>query len=239
MASREEEKRQRREARMAAEAQAAAAAKRQKRVQFALGALLVVAAIAGVVLAISSGGGGGGGGGAKTPTTSGKDKLPALQQADLAKAAKAAGCVLLNPAAAPANHVNGKVKYATNPPSSGNHSSNPAPDGIYDPANAPSPEDAVHSMEHGRVEIQYRPGTDKATIADLETLVSEPIQGKAGYKTLLFQNSTNMPYAVAATAWGHILGCKSVQAPQIWDALRDFRTKYVDQGPEKGIPPTN
>jgi hypothetical protein len=43
---------------------------------------------------------------------------------------------------------------------------------------------------------------------------------------------------VAATAWGHIIGCKTVK-PAMFDALRDFRVKYVDQGPEKGIPPTN
>ena len=49
---------------------------------------------------------------------------------------------------------------------------------------------------------------------------------------LLFQNQTHMPYAVAATAWGHILGCKTF-SPKVFDALRDFRMTYTNQGPEQ------
>jgi hypothetical protein len=40
-----------------------------------------------------------------------------------------------------------------------------------------------------------------------------------------------MPYAVAATAWTHILGCKSF-TPKVFDAIRAFRTKYTLKGPE-------
>jgi hypothetical protein len=41
-----------------------------------------------------------------------------------------------------------------------------------------------------------------------------------------------MPYAVAATAWGHVLGCPTFN-PRIFDAMRDFRLTYTNQGPEQ------
>ena len=49
---------------------------------------------------------------------------------------------------------------------------------------------------------------------------------------LLFQNNTNMPYAVAATSWTRLLGCKTFN-PRIFDAIRAFRTEYVDKAPEQ------
>jgi hypothetical protein len=49
---------------------------------------------------------------------------------------------------------------------------------------------------------------------------------------LLYPNTTNMPYAVAATAWGHVLGCKTFNQ-RIFDALRAFRLTYTNQGPEQ------
>jgi len=40
-----------------------------------------------------------------------------------------------------------------------------------------------------------------------------------------------MPFAVAATAWTHILGCKTMN-PRVFDAIRAFRERFVDKGPE-------
>jgi hypothetical protein len=236
MASREEEKRKRREARMAAEAADAAARQRARRMQYLLGGLLTIAIVVGVVIAAT--------GGKSTPAPSAPSasstaKVPPASDRDLAHAAAAAGCVQLNPAIEGASHVTTKVVYKTNPPTSGNHNPVPALDGIYNPGEEPTPEHYVHALEHGRIEFQYRPGTAKHLISQLETLASEPLNGKAAYKMLLFENNTKMPYAVAATAWGHILGCKTVKSPAMFDALRDFRIKYVDKGPEQGIPPTN
>ena len=48
---------------------------------------------------------------------------------------------------------------------------------------------------------------------------------------LLFQNTTGMDAAVAATAWGHSLTCPKLD-DTTWDALRTFRTTYIDKGPE-------
>jgi hypothetical protein len=236
MASREEEKRKRREARMAAEAAARSAQNRTRRIQYLLGGLIAIAVVVGAAIAATSGGSG------TKPSSSASSasaKIPAASDRDLTHAAKAAGCVVLNPAIEGRTHVTTKVNYKTNPPSSGNHNPIPALDGIYNPGQEPTPEHYVHALEHGRIEFQYRPGTSKHLISQLETLVSEPLNGKAAYKILMFQNNTNMPYAVAATAWGHIIGCKTVKTPAMFDALRDFRLRYVDKGPEPGIPPTN
>ena len=235
MASREEEKRRRREERMAAEAQVASAQARRKRIQAALIAVLVIGIVVVAVVALAGGSSKGTGTTVADPGTTAK--IPPPQEKDLDKAASAAGCVQLNPPIEGRSHVTGKVTYKSNPPSSGNHNPDPSLDGIYDPKNTPEPEHYVHSLEHGRIEVQYKPGTPSNEISQLETVVSEKFNGKAAYKTLLFENNTKMPYAVAATAWGHILGCKAFN-DKVFDAIRDFRAKWVDQGPEV-IPPTN
>jgi hypothetical protein len=236
MASREEEKRKRREERMAAEAAARSAQNRARRMQYLIGGLLAIAIVVAVVIGATSGGGG------STPApTASKGKLAAIRPAgdrDLVHAAATAGCVLVNPPLEGAGHVTTKVNYKSNPPSSGPHNPIPAQDGIYEAGQEPTPEHYVHALEHGRIEFEYRPGTPQKLVAQLNTLVSEPLNGKAAYKILLFENNTRMPYRVAAVAWGHIIGCKTVK-PAMFDALRDFRVKYVDQGPEKGIPPNN
>src|SRR5436309_1272189 len=49
-------------------------------------------------------------------------------------------------------------------------------------------------LERGRIEVQYKSGTPKHTIDQLESLLAEQ---DGGYHMLLFQNTTNMPYQVA------------------------------------------
>lgn len=237
MASREEEKRLRREERERAEAAAAASQNRARRLRFLFGALLVIGVVVGGVLLLT----GGGDDQNSEPTAAAETDaaIPEPQERDLEKAAEAAGCELVDPPLAGSEHVEEMdVEYESNPPTSGDHNATPALDGIYEPQNSPEAENWVHSLEHGRIVIQFEPGTDPALIAQLETLASEPLNGKAAYKALLVQNDTKMPYAVAASAWGHYIGCKK-PSDAMFDALRNFRVKYVDKGPEVGIPPTN
>ena len=47
-----------------------------------------------------------------------------------------------------------------------------------------------------------------------------------------------MKYAVAATSWGHLIGCNTFN-DRVFDALRAFRVKYTDTAPESEIPPNN
>jgi len=239
MASREEEKRLRREEREKAEAAEAASQSRAKRLRYLIGALLAIAAVVGVVLLAT--GGDDNGGGTKTPTAGGDGSaaaIPEPAERDLAKAAEAANCVVTSPAIEASSHVEEPVEYKANPPTSGNHSATPAPDGIYETGQEPAPENWVHSLEHGRINFMYKPGTSPELISQLETLASEPLNGKDGYKALLLQNNTQMPFAAAAAAWGQLITCKA-PSDAMFDALRNFRVKYVDKGPEPGIPPTN
>ena len=72
----------------------------------------------------------------------------------------------------------------------------------------------MHSLEHGRIEFQYKPGTLGGDIAKLRALAEEPLNGSAGYHVLFFENDTKMPANFAATAW-----TKSLTCPQLTDAV--------------------
>ena len=129
-------------------------------------------------------------------------------------------------------HVTRKLTekdYKTNPPTSGNHNPDWYEDGVYEPGTTPRLGMLVHPLEHGRIEVQYAPGTPKETVTKLEALLSEE---QDGYHMLLFQNTTNMSPQIAATAWGHSLTCPQFN-DKIFDAIRTFRARYIDQGPEQ------
>jgi len=239
MASRKEEKERARQQRLEAERAAAVKAARARRTRLAGGGLLAVAIVAGVVVAIASGGGGSSTSSVTAPAASGV-KLPASRITSLAAAAKAAGCATIDIPASVAlagqnrQHVDPgtRVTYATNPPSYGSHYPGPASDGYDSPGHTPAVGFLVHAMEHGRVEYQYRPGLPASDVKELQALFNEPEgQWSSGQLLLLFQNQTSMPYDVAATAWGHVLGCKTFNT-RVFDALRDFRLAYTNKGPE-------
>ncbi len=204
-----------------------------RRLQIAVGALLAVAAVAAVVIAAVTGGGTNGKPRAHGPATISNVAIPAPANTNLRAAAAAAGCALLSPPSEGREHVLGSVQYRTNPPSSGPHYPMWAHDGIYAPGSTPPKERLVHSLEHGRVEVQYQPGTSTAVIGALQSLVTEFATHDSDPRVLLFQNTTAMPYAVAAVAWTHILGCNRYAGAATLDALRDFRSAYDLKGPER------
>jgi hypothetical protein len=150
----------------------------------------------------------------------------------MAAAAKAAGCTLSNPAYEGASHEDKKFKpsdYKTNPPTSGNHTPDWYDDGIYAAGDTPDLGKTVHPLEHGRIEVQYAPGTPKETVTQLEALLNEE---QEGYHMLLLQNETGMKAKIAATAWTHSLTCPEMN-DKVFDAIRTFRTRYIDKGPER------
>ncbi len=193
--------------------------------------LLVVAGI--VVLIASSGGGGGGGDTADAhidqvsgstngiePDDRSGTAPPPTKVTNLKLAAKKAGCDLrlhlkdeghshLAPGT-PAPH------YGTNPPTSGNHVEPPfqQADGAY--AEMPVEIDMVHSLEHGRMEIQYSPDLPEKDQLALKGLYDTMYGG-----TLLFPNE-EMPYKVAATTWTNLLGCDEYKGAITDDAIRAF-----------------
>jgi hypothetical protein len=236
VASRQEQKEARRRERLERERKEAAAAARRKRLQLAGGVVLGVAAIAAIVVAITVGFGGGDDSGAQAPEANEQAaaELPPQETSDIEDAAKAAGCQLANPAFEGANHDDQKqftaADYKTNPPTSGDHHPEPYEDGVYEPDTTPSLGKLVHTLEHGRINIQYKPGTPAETVAQLEALVASEGMNE-GYHLLLYQNTTGMEPAVAATAWTHSLTCPKMN-DKVFDAIRTFRARYIDKGPE-------
>jgi hypothetical protein len=239
MASRQEEKERRKRERLERERAEAAAAKRKQRLQIVGGIVVGAAIVIGVIVALGSGGKSDKGT-AQVPSNTAP--IPAQKITDLAAAAKAAKCTLSNPPIEGRTHVTTKVHYKTNPPTSGNHAPTPelASDGSYVGTGytSPEPERYVHSLEHGRIIIQFKPGLAPHRISQLETLFIENSETDSGFKAdnggfqLIMANNTQMPYDVAATAWGHMLACQTVNN-RVFDAIRAFRKKYVLQGPEK------
>jgi hypothetical protein len=235
VSSRLEEKERRRKERLEQEQARARAAERRKRVQLAFGGVLTMGAVAAIAFVVL-GMGGGAAGEDGEPTNAGdipsNVKLPDQQISDMEDAAKAAGCTLANPPFEGANHAEKDFKpsdYKTNPPTSGDHTPAVYQDGTYAAGDTPNLGMTVHPLEHGRIEIQYKPGTPKATVAELEALLAE---NDDGYHMLLFQNATGMKAQVAATAWTHSLTCPAMN-DKVFDAMRTFRSRYIDKGPER------
>lgn len=216
MAKRADEKERRRQERLEAEQAAQKAASRRRTIQIAVGALLALAVVSAIVVVATAGGGG-------SDTKADATKVAAD--------AKAAGCTYKTFKSEGRTHTARKVTYKTNPPTSGGHNPVPAPDGIYDAGNEPAKEATVHSLEHGRVLLQYKPGTPAADVARLRRIAESEIKGTGGYHTLMFQNNTNMPAQVAASAWTRSITCDKL-TPEAITALTAFRSAFVDKGPE-------
>jgi len=240
----QEEKQQRKLERIEREQLAAGPERRRRLLQIVGGVVVACAIVIGVVLALA------GPNGAARSTKAGRPvafpaktaAIPARKTANLQDAAKLAGCRVQHPplegSAKPPLHVEGRVVYKTNPPTSGDHNGVWSSDGNYAGIRTPAPENYVHSLEHGRIELHYRPGTPARTISQLQSVLKERtktdfgVDGSGGRYALLFANNTKMPHAVAATAWGHLLGCRSA-GNRMFDAIRAFRTKYTLQAPER------
>ena len=237
MASRQEEKERRKAERLAREEAERKSAGRRTRLQLAFGALIAIVAVAGIAFAATSLGGGGDSGGdkpepSKPASEADLPKLPQQQTSDLAAAAEAAGCKVSNPPIEGANHEDREFAasdYKTNPPTSGNHNPDWYEDGIYAPGDVPRLGMLVHPLEHGRIELQYKSGTPDSTVKQLEALMAEQSDG---YHMLLFENTTGMDAAVAATAWTHSVTCPEMNE-KVFDALRAFRARFIDKGPEQ------
>ena len=231
MANRREEERERlRQARQQRESGQDKSEKRRLLAVYAVAGVIGLLVVAGVVSVIASSGGGDGGNAhllVATGDTNGfepderEGTAPAPAKiADLEKAAKAAGCVLrlelenegsehLPPTAATPD-------YKTSPPTSGNHATSPyqQADGAY--SEMPGEIFIVHSLEHGRMQIQYSPDLPEEDQLELKGLYDTMYGG-----SLMFPN-TNMDYEVAATTWTNLIGCPEYKGAATLDAIRAF-----------------
>ena len=176
------------------------------------------------IVAVTSGNGGG-----LHPTGGSPDVYPPATilppgERSLSRAAAKAGCTVRSFPNFGREHTTKRVRYRTNPPTSGPHNPVPAEDGIYD--DPPPTEKLVHSLEHGRVIFQFEIGAPARVRGQLKALVKEDPR-----HVILTANQTAMPFEVAATAWRHYVGCRTVNGAT-FDALRDFKIQYRDQAPE-------
>jgi hypothetical protein len=231
MASRQEEKEARRKARIEQEEAERRAASRNKRLQLLLGGVLAAGIVAAVVIFVFASGGKHKADANGTSASDQSIKLPPAKITDESDAAKAAGCTLNNPPDEGRGHEDRTFTakdYKTNPPTSGNHFPQWAQDGIYTQATVPQVGELVHTLEHGRIDVQYKPGTPAKVIAQLEQFLAD---SDSGYHMLLYPNTTNMDAQIAATAWDHSLTCPTMN-DKVFDALRTFRASYIDKGPE-------
>ena len=235
MSHRREQKERLRQEREERERQAKAAAQRKKMVGYGAAAVLVLAVV--IVLAVVALGGSSGGGSdaqAAEVFPSG-GSFPKQTVFDVKPAAAAAGCKLSSVKANSREHttsLSDRVKYSTNPPTSGKHYQIPAQDGIY--GDAPQDEELVHAQEHGRVIFWVKPSAPKDVRANIRALVEDD-----PYQMFLVPRE-KMPYEVAATAWdadpapngtGELMTCTKVD-DKTYDALAAFRDDHRSQGPE-------
>jgi Protein of unknown function (DUF3105) len=145
---------------------------------------------------------------------------PPVKVADLKDAAKQAGCELrLKLKDEGSNHIPAQSPspgYETNPPTSGNHVEPPyqQADGAY--SEVPVEINIVHTLEHGRLEIQYAPN-----LPEKDQLALKGLYDTMYGATLLFPND-KMPYKVAATTWTNMLGCPDYRGAITLDAIRAF-----------------
>jgi hypothetical protein len=235
MSHRREQKEALRRERELREQQARAAQQRKKMVGYGAAGLIAIVAVAVLILVATGGDDAGSGPGNAGNVFPGGGSIPEQKVFDVAPAAKAAGCQLQEKKATSREHttsLSDRVKYSTNPPTTGKHFQIPAQDGIY--GQAPQDEQLVHTMEHGRVIIWVKPSLPEEQRADLRALVEDD-----SYQMVLVPRR-NMPYAVAATAWnqdpapngtGRMLLCNEVNS-KTFDALAAFRDENRSQGPE-------
>jgi hypothetical protein len=237
MASRKEQKEALRREREEREAQARTEHRRKQMMGYGIAGAIVLAVV--VVIGVFVVGSGGSDG---ESSASGGDvypsggSVPAQKVTDLKVAAADAGCVLKSDPNDSSKHTQSldtRVKYRTNPPTSGSHYIQPPSDGAY--TTPLQDEQFVHSQEHGRIVIWFKPTLPAKDRADLKALFDED-----NYQMVLTPRA-KMPYQVAATAWnaapgregtGKLLLCDKYKAPQVFDAIRSFRDENRGNGPE-------
>ena len=230
MASRKEERERLRQARLEREQEQSSAQRRKLMLGYGAAGIVGLAVLVGIVVVIAGSGGGGSSDAAHINQSSGSTngvavddrsgtEPAAARTSNLKAAARAAGCELrLNLRDEGKVHVpqGTEIRYQTNPPTSGNHVEPPfqQADGAY--SETPNTIDVVHSMEHGRVAIQYSPD-----LPEEDQLAIKGVYDTMYGGTLLFPNP-EMPFEVAATAWTNLIGCPTYRGAATLDAVRAF-----------------
>lgn len=237
MSSRQEQKERRRREREERERAERNAAKRKQLGQIVAGVVVVAAVVIGIVLAASGSGNGGGSDDEAVQAAPPSPLTPPPQrETDLKKAVAAAGCAFREFESEGQDHVGDQLtieNYETNPPTSGAHNPVPATDGYYPPGSEPELRNWVHSLEHGRILLQYNPRLPQRRVRQLQGLYNEDVRQSGNrYHMIMLRNNTNMKYAAAAVSWTRYVVCNQVN-DRTFDAFRIFRDQFVDEAPEQ------
>lgn len=117
-----------------------------------------------------------------------------------------------------------KVKYSSNPPTSGPHYAIWAQWGIH--SKPPLDERLVHNLEHGGVIISYKP--DQIQGQELEQIKAQVRELSKNNARIVLTPRPNMDTAIALTAWGYL------QKLDRYDpkAIKTFYDAHVGRGPE-------
>lgn len=207
---------------------------------YLIGAVMLILIVGGVYLALTAGGNEDPGSAhIATPSSGNTNGIQpdnrigtpvATGTSDLEEAVSIAGCELMEDLPNEGqDHITRDDEvpdYGTVPPTSGPHIGPPLQqaDGAY--SETPLPEDVVHSLEHGRVAIQYSPELSEAEELDIKGFYDSAYSG-----ALLFPNP-DMPYSIAATAWTNLITCPEYRGPETLDAIRAFAVKHYGNAPE-------
>lgn len=114
--------------------------------------------------------------------------------------------------------------YNSNPPTSGPHWPQPAPWGIYE--DEQPDEQLVHNLEHGGVNVFYKPDLPKDQIARLEDFV-RPHR----VKVILAPRAANETL-IALTSWNHILKLNEFDEEKIKSFIQTNRNRGPEFVPE-------
>lgn len=120
-------------------------------------------------------------------------------------------------------HVSGAVDYDQHPPAGGDHAAIWQNCAFYD--EPIRNENAVHSLEHGAVWIQYAADLPEAARAEIERLTE-------GDSYILASPFDDLDSPVVLSAWGKQLALDSVDDPRIDAFLEAF--VQGPQTPERG-----
>jgi hypothetical protein len=242
--SQKEERERRRAERLAAEQREAGSSRRRLLFGYIVAGVLGAAVVIALVIAVAGGSGDGEDVGDLPDAAhievdsgfvhgfegDGREGTPPspIAQGDLEASAKAAGCELqLNLDDEGNTHLESPgdaPDYKSDPPTSGDHFAEQQADGAY--AEFVDPVYWVHSLEHGRIVIQYSPDLPEKQQLELKGVFDQDPNGM-----LIFPNP-EMKWEVAASAWTNLVGCRAYEGQATLDVLRNFRDIYRGNGPE-------
>jgi Protein of unknown function (DUF3105) len=236
VSSRRDQKDKLRQEREQREAAAQAGQRRRQMIGYAVGGgIVLVAVIVGVV--VLAGGGSGSSAASGDVLPGGGSYTQPREVSSVAAGAKLANCELSSYKAKSREHlgdISQTVKYASNPPTSGQHYQTPAEDGAYG-EDVPDVKEFVHTLEHGRIVIWFDPKLPADERAALKKYYDDD-----PYQMVLVANQTKMPYDVAVSAWnkdpepngtGRLLACKKYN-DDIFTAIEIFKDENRSRGPE-------